>query len=290
MPDTRFDAGSHPFRDRPALIRPTLQRTGDGFRNRDLEAPVAALPPAEMGKIICDRGQGVGYGLPDIAPAVTIEINRMGKIGCRQELRLAKRTRPQDDFIAPAPTSPFSTIFKAAMSSLRNRSLRVDINAFVARTRKALWGIFTRPKPDSRPQTARMIRPGTPYLRSIAASVLAHLEARERPPATRLPIVFCEKITAPGEPNSACTWRFGVFALVPGGTRSGSFQFKTTRPSVALNVADDTPLPLASGQRSCFSQLRNCVSTAFLDAASAGIASASTNIRANGPMPRNNRF
>ena len=95
--------------------------------------------------------------------------------------------------MAGLPARPRSIMTSAASTSLRNISLRVDMNALVPSTSNASYGIFAVPKPNSRPQIASTTSPGTPYRLSTAASVLACFWARERPPEVTAPMVFSAK-------------------------------------------------------------------------------------------------
>src|SRR5207253_1970283 len=64
----------------PLRARPTIVETGEPgveiARHRDLASPALVATPAEARQIVADRAQRIGAIVPDVAPAVAVEIHR----------------------------------------------------------------------------------------------------------------------------------------------------------------------------------------------------------------------
>ena len=65
------------------------------WRHRDLASPGALPVPSIRLEIVRDGRDHVGRGLPDVAPAVIVEVDRVGKVTRRHELRLSHRAGPR---------------------------------------------------------------------------------------------------------------------------------------------------------------------------------------------------
>ena len=79
---------------RAARRRPGVVEVG---RQGDLAAPGRAGGPARGLEIVGGRGQRVGHRLPDVAPAVLVEVDRVRGVGRGDELRVAHGAGPGAD-------------------------------------------------------------------------------------------------------------------------------------------------------------------------------------------------
>ncbi len=87
------DAKPYPVGDFAALVR-AFQRTGDIGRHMRLKSPALAALPAILFEVIGNRRQRIGHRIPNIAPAVAIEIDGKSQKAARQELRMPQRAGP----------------------------------------------------------------------------------------------------------------------------------------------------------------------------------------------------
>src|SRR5215467_9796909 len=142
-------------------------------RHDHLECGWQARRPAFLAEVVCDRGEYVGHAGPDVALAVTGEIDGVFAEARRHELRLPHGAGPgaehgfaRDVLLLQNQERGDQLVAKVGMppACLCERGQRADHVPAVA-ARVAIVGLT--------PQIARTRKRSTPYSRSTASSVVA---------------------------------------------------------------------------------------------------------------------
>ena len=113
----RHKAGAQPFADRLRHLGHAHGAIGIG-RRAHLVGPAYARLPALVDELLCGGGERVRYRIPDVDPAVAVEIDAVLVEFRRQELREPGGAGPgRAQILARHPPSPI--IFSARMNSVR---------------------------------------------------------------------------------------------------------------------------------------------------------------------------
>ena len=116
--------------------------------------------PAVALQVVGDRREDVRRRRPDVAPAVTVEVLGELQIARRHELRLTHRAGPRALACCASSMSPRLRISSASNSSPRKNVERRGSQASVASAAIVGRTPLNRPKFDSMPQMATMMRGG----------------------------------------------------------------------------------------------------------------------------------